>query len=231
MANIQAIWDVAILIPGTEQAPIVAREMFLLGKAFALLIPVDLVPFVAEGCPEVEPSLQAAKKVVFLNQHLLWLISDFGVTKHEVFNVELVLAETGAKQVTRAGIAEEQKREGIDSTSSLVHVEVRPQLTLDRGLWGIKEDDLHRVLVPSSLVQALVWSTHLRFNHARAPRLNRMLRPRFLFLTADGKDGTENIVKSILEQCHFCAVASSKTGYSWAFILHAVDLSWSVLMF
>jgi len=210
IGNIESLWDVAIIIPGTEQSPIVARNLFRVGKPFALLIPVDLVSFIAEGCPDVEPLLEETKKIMFLNQHLLWLVWRFGVSQHEVFNVELILAETESKQVSRADIAQAQKRDGIDGSSPLLHAELRSQASLQRGLWGINEDDHFRVLVPSSLVAALIWAAHLRFNHARSPRLYRFLRPRFLFLTPEGGDGTEGIIRSTLDQCHFCAVARAR---------------------
>ena len=191
----------AIIIPKPSLAPVVTAELFLSSRSFAVLIPMDLVPFV----PSVSKSRSAhlkeciteARKIVFLDSGFVWVIRGFpGV--HEVFPAE----QTSAVGASPLDSWIEEQREYADEFAQ--HFSKSIAKRSSGLLVAIEDGKPTRVLVPPSQREPLTIQTHERLNHAGPRRTFNRICERYLWYNMY-KDITD-----FLLACQACSLIHSK---------------------
>ena len=65
--------DLALLAPASEKAPKVATRLLETGLSFAILMPADLVNWIAIGDKSLQRKVDGARKLAFLDPGLVWL--------------------------------------------------------------------------------------------------------------------------------------------------------------
>ena len=84
-------WDMAIIIPGADQATAVARKAIASKRPAAIFVPTDLVPYIAQNQDEtfdqdLADAVTASRKVSLCAPLMTWLIvGDVGVAADAVF--------------------------------------------------------------------------------------------------------------------------------------------------
>jgi hypothetical protein len=232
-------FDVGILIPDAARSPPILREMLLGNKPFAVLLPSDLVhlSYSPRGGGELtavdekaRDRLGAAKKIVFLQSNLTWVIGGWPGSEDQVFAFEARGGSAAGsrprlrKAPSRARVKTEQELETREQDPStavegwLSQVRENGSVTVDGGQLLLAEDgllvfqsaaapvslDRCPVVLPRALVEETIHYVHRDLNHARAGRLAPYIAQRYWWptVTAD--------VTRFLRDCHFCLVAKAR---------------------
>ena len=191
---------VAISIPRPSLAPVVAAELFLSDRSFAVLVPTDLLSFIPSVRSDAKEMLanavDSARKIVFLNTGFLWVLRGFD-GKHEVFPLE-------EEPVTTSPVdtwVEEQLLEK-EAFSSKYGADVA---TRRSGLLVLaQEGKPTRVLVPTSQREPLTISVHTSLNHPGPRRTFNRLAERYAW------PGMFSDVVSFLKACVACSLVHRK---------------------
>ena len=88
-------WELALVAPAAEDAPVVCKALFEQARPFACLVPSDLVNWIALGAgrvadESVQKQVEASRKLSFLDPGITWVVRAAGPVHDYVMAIEPV---------------------------------------------------------------------------------------------------------------------------------------------
>ena len=141
---LRAEWDVALMAPAAELAPVVCAQLFSVGKPFACLVPNELVSWIPVsvnqgGDQDVKAKLDATRKITFLAAGFTWVVHGESKGEHledRVFHLDVRASGDDDTELATQGGGDENKT--IFSTLSHKNPAEDPGVTTDKGQAGGK---------------------------------------------------------------------------------------------
>jgi len=211
-----AEWDVALLAPAAEVAPVVAYRI-LTGPAlpFAMLLPSDLVNHISLGVGrvsdgKVQRAVDAMPKVYFLDSSLVWIFHSCGPDRDYVFNNEEIEVESTASPghsppdllPTHRRLWSEEQAKELETYEKAFGGDAIVQQA-DGLVMVMRDQETAKVVVPSSRRKALVTKVHVQLAHRGARKVLNVLRAGYIWPSM-GSDVTR-----WLKACLECLLAKA----------------------
>ena len=203
-------YDLVLLAPRPEVAPIVANLLLSGSTPGACLVPSDLVGWIARGVNNdvndtIKQRVAESRKISFLNAAYTWIIYRLD-GHHEIYANETpteTLAEDRESQVS-----EWIKQQHVERPSYLKAYGKHLSERSDGLLMCVQKDKQPQVIVPRAARDALVRRVHRELIHARPPRTANRLLLRYTW-PALRKD-----VARIVDSCRECVPAKAQFNLS-----------------
>jgi hypothetical protein len=203
--------DFVLAMPRTEDAPRIAARLLATLIPFALLLPSDLAPRIADAGqfpdqPDLNASYKQAGKIMFLDSDYLWFLGNLpSLAKFsKIFAMvldrpsPLVSHYANTLPVLVPTTLDAWKQAQRLEADFLTHLD--PDSLADcNGLTVFKSADFpSRILVPPSLRDALITQHHHELQHVSHPKVLTSLARHFFWpaMKAD--------VRRVVEDCEFC---------------------------
>lgn len=182
-------WDLALLAPAAEVAPVVAYQ--LLAKPnlpFAMLLPSDLVNFISLGTgrvadEKIQSLVDDMPKIYFLDSSLVWILHACGADRDYVFaGEELDTPSTDKFEMSPALLqlwVAEQATE-IKQYEDAFGQEAVVQRA-DGLVMVLKEREASKIVVPTARRQPLVLKAHEQLAHRGPRKILNVLRVSYIW--------------------------------------------------
>ena len=204
-------WDLALLAPAAEVAPVVAYRLLAKpDRPFAMLLPSDLVNFIPLGTGRVaDEKIQALvddmDKIYFLDSSLVWILHLCGPNQDYVFASEE---------------SDSAPTDGFDVSPSLLRLWVEEQAgeikqyeeafgadavmqRADGLVMVLQPQETPKVVVPSSRRKPLVMKAHEQLAHRGPRKILNVLRASYIWPRMSGD------VHQWLKACLQCLLAKA----------------------
>ena len=200
-----------LTMPRAEDAPRIAARLLTTSIPFAVLLPSDLAPRVADsnqfdGQPVLHEAYQVAGKIMFLDSDHLWLIGNipplhqFSRIYSQVLQRPAPLLETYPTNIhpnLPSTLAEWKHAQ--DNEPAFLQILDPDSLATCNGQTIFKDADFpSRILVPPSLRDQLIRQHHHDLQHVSHPKVHTSLSRHYFW----PKMKTD--VRRVVEDCEFC---------------------------
>jgi transposase InsO family protein len=216
--------ELVLAMPRAEDAPRIAARLLATLIPFALLLPSDLAPRIADanqfpGQPDLQLQYKAAGKIMFLDSDHLWILgnmpslSDFSKIFSLVLDRPSPLLAHHANTLptpvptlpTPVPTTLNEWRQAQQNEPDFLTLLAPDSLALCNGLTLFKDADFpSRILVPPSLREPLIRQHHIDLQHVSHPKVLTSLA-RYYFWPTMKAD-----VRRVVDDCELCENEKAK---------------------
>lgn len=198
-SSMSAQWEVAIIAPSAERAPVVCAQLFGTGRPFACLVPSELVswiPSAGSNKDELKTGVSHARKMAFLAAGFTWIINETNGSADRVYAIE-------ALGNLSSWIKEQKENESELKTESDQLVTAHDGLMMHAP-----PGEKALVLVPSGRRKALALKAHQDSQHRGWKKVLADLRQTYYW-----RHMSKDVRQWVLE-CVQCLLAKRKRNLS-----------------
>jgi hypothetical protein len=204
-------------MPRAEDAPRITARLLTTLIPFAILLPSDLAPRIANANqfpdqPELHQLYKQAGKIMFLDSDHLWFLGNMPslqelskIFSHVLDRPSPLLCQYNTALPTHVPTTLDEWRQAQQNEPDFLTVLAPNFLVLCNGLTLFKDADFpSRILVPPSLREPLTQQHHADLQHVSHPKVLTSLA-RYYFWPAMKAD-----VRRIVDDCELCENEKAK---------------------
>ena len=204
-------WGLAILMPRTENATAVARNVIDDGRAACVLMPTELVYYTAQEKDrsfntKYVDAIKSATKITLMANDSTWVCFGTSITRNDVRVGETLTKPPGPTKgwTLAVGTLQEWIKEQKASLASEASAITGTTRYDDGGLaWNEGTDGMSRIYVPKERRVALIELHHTSIHHLAAAKTYNSLQRYFYW------PGARSDVRKQYKQCAYCEVSKA----------------------
>jgi hypothetical protein len=206
-------WQLALVAPKPENAPVVCNQLYLLNRSFCCLVPSDLVQFIPRGArreanPRIEKQLKESRKVTMLSADMTWIIHDCGVLHDQVFSSEeRAISKSSVGPALDLDTTDWIKKQQDERPAYEKKFGGKISIRLDGLLLYSPGGEVARIIVPSIFREPLTMRYHEFLSHIGANRTFTAIYERYVW------PGMRTQILTLIRACGICVLAQKPVDH------------------